>query len=297
MSMSTSTSPTAASIWRRNRAALLVALVVVATAIFGVVLSGEKSAEKYLDPANGSLRGSKGLAELLRRDGHTVERTTSVEAAVATATGDRLIVITSEVPLDDEQASLLARSRADLLVVGRQSAMSDLVPEVEIVPDELLLRSREPDCDLPAARAAGSVYLGDKGFESSAGTACYFAGDVPTLLSIPGEHQVTVVGSGEFMTNLRLAEDGNAALALNLMSTRKSIIWLVPAPPGAIQHGTAGSGGRTLGELIPAGVPRVMRSRIARLDGPAPSSCRTRWLRCCRLRAGSTRFRIVRTRS
>lgn len=254
--MSVSTSPTAASMWRRNRVAVLVGLLIVATAVFGVMLGGAGGPGRPLDPADASLRGSKALAELLRERGVTVERVTSVEAAAASAGADRLLVLTSEVPLGEEAADRLALTEADRLVVGPQSELSTLAPGVSAEPGELRTRSREPGCDLPAARAAGSAYLGQTAYNApNEAASCYFAAGRPTLVSYGGDAQrITVVGSGEFMTNLRLDEDGNAALALNLMSGKRAITWLVPAPPDA-QGQVAGSGGRTLGELVPPGVP------------------------------------------
>ena len=50
-----------------------------------------------------------------------------------------------------------------------------------------------------------------------AAIGCYPATAYPPWSSArDGARTVTVVGDGEFMTNLRLAEDGNAALAMNL---------------------------------------------------------------------------------
>ncbi|MBE1565757.1 DUF4350 domain-containing protein [Nonomuraea africana] len=253
--MSVSTSPTAAGLWRRSRATVAVALLVVATAVFGALLAGGDQG-RYLDPDDTSLRGSRALAELLRDRGVRVDRVDSVATAESLAReGDRLLLVGAPWNGDYSEAERLADISGDLVVVGDQPYLDVLAPAVEH-DGQARLRSREPGCRLPAARAAGSAYLGGLTFKAS-GDSCY-AGS----LAVAGT--VTVLGSGEFMTNQRLAEDGNAALALNLLGSRKAVTWLVPAPPRPGDDQLAGPGGRSIGELMPDNVPwAVLMAAIA----------------------------------
>ena len=41
---------------------------------------------------------------------------------------------------------------------------------------------------------------------------------------------ITVLGTGDPLTNASLARQGNAALALNLLGARSRVVWLVPGP-------------------------------------------------------------------
>ncbi|SEM79625.1 DUF4350 domain-containing protein [Nonomuraea pusilla] len=250
---SASVSPTLRSTWRAGRVAALLGLVIVLAAALGVLLAPGQRESRYLDPDDTSLAGSKALAELLRARGVTVDRVDSAEAAAASAGGgDRLLLITDTVYVNEFR---LAAVPGDKLVVGAVPGLEALAPGVRPLPGQPRERSREPRCDLPGVAAAGSAYVGGTAFAGPSGsTGCYPAGDGHALVTY--EHdggRVTVVGSGSFMTNQRLAEDGNAALALNLIGTGKPVTWLVrpQTPPVGELPGTRGE---SMYDLMPAGV-------------------------------------------
>ncbi|MEU8248179.1 DUF4350 domain-containing protein [Nonomuraea sp. NPDC048916] len=248
-----STSPTVRSTWRAGRAAVLLGLVMLAVGLLIVLITPGGRESRHLDPADTSLAGSKALAQLLRARGVTVDRVDSVEAAVAKAAeGDRLLLITATWTAGD---SRLAGLRGDRLIVGNPY-LTELAPGVRTLPGGSRERSREPECPLPAATAAGSVFIGGSVFSGPPGsTGCYPAGKGWTLVSYPNAGgTTTLVGSGEFMTNMRLSEDGNAALALNLLGTAKAITWLVEPEQPAVGD-LAGPQGRSAYDLMPPGIP------------------------------------------
>lgn len=234
------TSPTARSLWRGSRGALVLALLVVLVAVGGVLLGGGQEAGRPLDPESTALTGSRGLAQLLRADGVRVVRVTSVTEATTAAEGAQsaggsTLLVGDTSFLEEEEAERLAAAPADRLVVGDQPYLTLLAPGVNPGP-AVRTRSREPGCSLPAAVKAGSAYLGGTTFTAPfGGIGCYAANGSPTLLSYADEGRtVTVVGDGQFMSNLRLAEDGNAALAMNLAGARPTLVWLVaPETPSA----------------------------------------------------------------
>ncbi|GAA2214334.1 DUF4350 domain-containing protein [Nonomuraea monospora] len=232
---------------------VLLGAVVVLVSILGVLLGPEQTPARYLDPDDTSLSGSKALAELLRDRGVTVDRVDSVEAAAAkAATGDRLLLITDTTYIDEFD---LARIPGDRLVIGGVFGLEALAPGVRVEPVGERVRSREPECGLPAATAAGSAFLGGAPLRGPSGsTACYPAGDGHALVSFPyASGVITVVTDGDFMTNQRLAEDGNAALALNLVGTGKAVTWLVaPETPPAVA--LPGERGKSMYDLMPPGI-------------------------------------------
>ncbi|MEV0591250.1 DUF4350 domain-containing protein [Nonomuraea cavernae] len=250
---SQSTSPTARSVWRSGRAAVALGLVILAVGVLITLLSPEQGESRPLDPADTSLAGSKALAQLLRARGVTVDRVDSVEAAAAKATEpDRLLLVTATWFADDPA---LARLPGDRVIVGSPS-LTQLAPGVRDLPGGSRERSREPECSLPAATAAGSVFIGGSVFTGPPGSiGCYPAGKGWNLVSYPhAGATVTVVGSGEFMSNLRLPEDGNAALALNLLGTAKAVTWLVEPDQPAVGD-LAGPEGKSVYDLMPPGIP------------------------------------------
>jgi hypothetical protein len=229
----------------------LIGVILVLAAVIGVLISPQRDESRLLDPDDTSLSGSRALAELLRARGVQVDRVDSVQAAAdKAATGGRLLLIT-ETTYADQFA--LARIPGDRLIVGDVFGIDVLAPGVRSEVGQTRLRSREPECALPAATAAGSAYLGGVAFRGPTGaTACYPAGDGHSLISFTntGGGVTTVVGDGSFMTNMRLAEDGNAALALNLIGTGKAVTWLVrPQHPPAID--LPGEQGASMYDLMP----------------------------------------------
>ncbi|MEU6713111.1 DUF4350 domain-containing protein [Nonomuraea sp. NPDC046802] len=250
---SRSTSPTVRSTWRANRLIVLLGLLVLLFAVGSVLLGPQQGPSRPLDPDDTSLAGSKGLAELLRARGVTVDRVDSVEAAQErAATGDRLLLVTDMTFFDSDA---VARIPGDRLIVGDIGDFDALAPGVRSEPVDggpPRPRSREPECSLPAATAAGSAFMGGAAFTGPPGSVgCYPAGDGHTLIRTERAGSVvTVVGNGGFMSNLRLAEDGNAALALNLIGTGKPVTWLVrPEFPPVGQ--LPGEGGRSMYDLMP----------------------------------------------
>ncbi|MEV7005724.1 DUF4350 domain-containing protein [Streptosporangium sp. NPDC051022] len=249
-----STSPTARSLWRAGRGVLLVALIVLVGAVGVALLSGRPGEGRPLDPADTSLSGGRALAQLLRAHGVRVTRVTSAaEALTAAGSGDGTLLLGDTSFLTDEDAARLAVMPVDRLVIGSQPYLKLFAPGVTSTKTARS-RSREPRCGLPAATRAGSAYLGGAVLNAPAGAArCYPSGDGPTLVRYSaGPWTVTVVGSGDFMSNLRLAEDGNAALALNLTGAKPSVIWLTA--PEVVPRTPGGQRAQSFYDLVPAGV-------------------------------------------
>lgn len=249
-----STSPTARSTWRASRLIVLLGAIIVLAAILGVMLGSGGKPSRPLDPADTSLNGSKALAELLRDRGVTVDRVDSVQAAAGKATtGNRLLLITDTTYFDEYS---LTRIPGDRLIVGAVAGVEVLAPGVRLEPGNGRTRSREPECGLPAATAAGSAYMGGAVLRGPTGaTSCYPLGEEGhALVTFPyGGGTTTVVGDGGFMTNQHLAEDGNAALALNLIGTGRPVTWLVrPDNPPAVN--LPGENGKSMYDLMPGSV-------------------------------------------
>ncbi|MDA0632808.1 DUF4350 domain-containing protein [Nonomuraea sp. MCN248] len=249
-SASAPTSPTLRSMWRGGRLIALLGLIVVAIAAITTLLGPDPRQERFLDPDDTSLRGSKALAELLRARGVTVDRVDSVEKARALG-GDRLLFASDTLYLATDDLTDLP---GDRLLVGAFD-LKQLAPGVEPAPEVARERSRAPECALPAAAAAGSAFIGGVAFEvPPGGTGCYPSREGWTLVTHAAPTgTTTVVGSGSFMTNLRLDEDGNAALAINLLDTGKPVTWLV-RPENPSPGDLAGEEGRSIYDLMPPGI-------------------------------------------
>jgi hypothetical protein len=245
--------------WRRSRGIMVAILALV---IVGVVLAALRPHQQaaYLDPDSAGQQGTRALAEITRQNGTpvTVVRSTSAAAEQMRAQPDAVLVIThSERLLPGDLSTLRALPGDRLLVEPTGDTLEALAPGV--VPGGGLSGTVAPDCSLPAAVNAGDVGLPDaQTYNAPAGAAkCYFSDGKPGLVQLPGiGSTVTVLGSGAPLTNERLAEEGNAALGMNLVGARSSAVWLLPDPP------PPGSGRKSFSDLVPFGVKLAVLQAI-----------------------------------
>jgi Domain of unknown function (DUF4350) len=265
-------SPTAADLWRRWRVPLaLVALILLGGTVIAL-LKPTAVITGYLDPAGTDAPGAHALADILSDRGDKVVRVTTpaaAEAAGAAGPGDVTLIITSPQLLTTQQLASLVRIAADRVLVGPdQAALTALAPAVRLAgaaPVQALL----PGCRLAAAQLAGNADMGGlrlelrtapqptRGRRPGAGIParggpelCYPTGGSASLVRYTVSGRViTVLGSGNALTNGSLAQLGNASLAINLLGGRSRIVWLVPEPtlPGGGLPGHS----KSLLDLIP----------------------------------------------
>ncbi|MEU8192293.1 DUF4350 domain-containing protein [Microbispora amethystogenes] len=258
----TNGSATRAGTRRRGRGTAwgtLVVLLVLGAAALPALLAPDQPTGRLLDPADTSLIGSSALSRLLEAHGVEVVRVETPGAAVAAAGPETLLLITEASLLGSHDAAVrLAEAPGDRLIAGHASFLDVLAPGLNRESVERV-RSRPPRCALREAVRAGGAFTGGISFSSPPGsTGCYPAGDGHTLVRYTEDgHTVTALGDASFLTNMWLADDGNAALALNLAGARPKLVWLAQGDPADAEDGATGADGepaRSLGDLIPGGV-------------------------------------------
>ena len=237
MTVGTATGPTVSTAARNVRGPVLVvtALVVVAVLTALVRTSGEGG---RLDPASYTPAGARAVAELLRDAGVEVQRVDTVQAVQAADRTDVTVVVPFPQALAPSELELLAELAAPLVLVGpEQPALDELDVPVE-VSDPVEVERRQPACQLPVAERAGDADLGGPRYEADGVQAvgCYASGGRATLLVLPAEG-VTLLGDGRLLTNERLDDRGNAALALGLLGQGNRVLWLIPRPGRVLPGG------------------------------------------------------------
>ncbi|CAM5232166.1 DUF4350 domain-containing protein [Streptomyces narbonensis] len=261
---STSTALSARQIWTRARgAALVIALILIG----GIALATLRSTESHgaLDPRSADPTGSRAVAELLRDNGVAVTTATSLdEATAATDTSTTLLVTTPDLLTKTQQAALRAtmtRSPARTVLVGAgRASLPTLAPEVTSASDTPVT-NRAPACTLPAATRAGSAELGGERYALTPGTeanTCYPSDGRPTLVRLPsgtGTADTVLLGSPNILYNNRLDQQGNAALALQLLGSQTHLVWYLPslADTSATTDAPAGDTTDNFLALIPSG--------------------------------------------
>jgi hypothetical protein len=240
-------------LWRRWRSWLIVGLIVL---LGGTAIAAlhEQPANQYLNPGAVSADGTHALADVLAGLGHQSITATSVPAAVRAATPDSTLVITSPQYLSGADLSSLATVRASVLLVQPDAAsLAAIAAPVSLIGSTEPVVVTAPACRLRAATLAGTADMGGENLLvralSTAIQQCYTSTSGPTLVQMRVRGRtVTVLGTGVPLTNARLASAGNAALAINLLPSRR-IVWLVPAVV-AVAAAPA-TGPRTFTGLLP----------------------------------------------
>ncbi|MFG2225578.1 DUF4350 domain-containing protein [Streptomyces sp. NPDC048644] len=254
-----SLTPTGRRIWIRSRGLLYALLLLV---VCGVVLAALQSGRQHgrLDPRSADRLGSRALAVLLADHGVTTKVvTTAEEAAAAAGPGTTLLVSDPDV-LTRRQLTGLRTATAHttgrtVLLAPGATALKPFAPQVKAEPPASVA-PRTPGCALPDARRAGDALLGGVRYAAPSGTAtdsCYSANGLPTLLRLPAPdagRDVLLLGSPDFLYNHRLAERGNASLALQLLGAHHHLVWYLPSlsDPASAQNDQRG-----FLDLIPSG--------------------------------------------
>ncbi|SEF96437.1 protein of unknown function [Thermomonospora echinospora] len=247
--------PTAGQVaGRRWRASRGVVLTVLALVVLAVALASMQPSvgPRYLDPESPSQGGSRALAQILGQRGVPVRTVRDAREALSAARPDTVLVIVRTERLTDEELNALRAAPGDLLLVDpTQPALAALAPGVRPATGSFQ-EVAGPDCALDAAVRAGEVRfeLSQLYLTPPGATRCYPSEGLPRLVQLPvGGRTVTVLGSGNPLTNDRLDEQGNAALAMNLAGARSSVVWLIPDLP---EPGSTRA--RSWQDLVPLGV-------------------------------------------
>jgi hypothetical protein len=246
----TATGPTVRSTARSARGPLLVVAVVVLTGVVAGVLSATGPGGR-LDPDSYTPGGSRAVAELLRARGVPVERVDTLEAVAAADGAGTTVVVPFPQGLARSELEQLAGLSGALVVVGAEQPALDALDVPVQAGSPVEVERRQPACALPAAERAGEVELGGTTYEAEGVefTGCYASSGRATLLQVPSR-RLTLLGDGRLLTNERLDDQGNAALALGLLSGTDRVVWLVPRPGRELPPGEQPA----LTDLIPPGI-------------------------------------------
>ncbi|MFL6180959.1 MAG: DUF4350 domain-containing protein [Actinomycetes bacterium] len=233
----------------------------LALAVFAIAtaLASPTVTKSVYDPQSAAPEGTRALAELLRGQGLTVERTTDAQRALSAAAGQTLVVAYPQL-LPRSAVRELESSAADVVLLAPVAT-----PEgyLGVVPGERVNHEdRLPACDVAGAISAGSARSGGVTLvtqDTSQGfAACYPASGTsgPTMLQATAANgsTQTVFGSAEFMTNEWLDDSGNAALAMNVIGANPDIVWWLPSP--------VFTGTQPLTSLLPDGVWPVLAALV-----------------------------------
>lgn len=247
---------------------------VVAVLVAGVVLLARGATMPdgiFLSATNPAPGGGMAVAEVLADRGVNVQVVgTRSEARAALEGADATLLLHDvEGYLEPEKLrSVTGLARHTVLVEPDFFQLRELAPQIGAagaVDGELTA-----DCDVPAVSRAGTVLGDGSGYRLTDGTdnaeSCFGSEDgVFSLVQFdqPSQfHQsgqfgtddrtLTVLGTSAALSNERIAEQGNAALALGLLGEHATLVWYQPTIADAVD--SAG----TIADLTPAWLSPVL---------------------------------------
>lgn len=219
-----------------RRAAFWVAVSLVVL-LFGTILAllgRNATMGEPLGADNAAPGGAMAVVEVLRSQGVSVTATSSLDDtvdAVGEADQTTMLLYDPAAYLDQEQLEKLSTLADRIVVVDPYfKQLNALAPDV--VREGGVDGPLSADCSLPAVRKAETVSGDLVGFRiddgSSDAIGCLESDE--GVYSVVQSGGVTVLGAIGALTNRQAAEDGNAALVLNLLGEHDRLVWYLPSP-------------------------------------------------------------------
>lgn len=220
--------------WLRSKALRWTLGIVLALGLFGsvfVLFAARAHQQQPGDVRSTRPEGNAAIAQLLRDSDVTVRPRSRLAPTLSDVDGNETLVITQPDRLEREPAEQLLAAEPALLVLV---APSDDTLDLFDLPARQSATGNEPapaDCAVPAAQRAESITVaGGSAYASEAATETCFPtgadGHVHLALSHPGTGtRVLVVGTD--FANETLADEGNAAYAMNVLGSQPEVLWFV----------------------------------------------------------------------
>jgi len=213
------------ALWQRWRFPAIVVLVAVAVAVALAAIENAPPA-RPLDPRDASPVGARALSSLLQDRGVAVTPTSTLSSDIDDAT----VFVPDPRSLSRAELAALEDSTADVVVIAPGSRELAALAVRAHPTGVVEAHAVAPRCTVTVATTAGPVrYDGITYAPEEPLRSCYPSrGGAGMLADAQVEHFVVVLGSARLWTNEHLADEGNAALALGLLSRHERVVWLLP---------------------------------------------------------------------
>jgi hypothetical protein len=180
--------------------------------------------------------------------------------ALRSVGGSSTLLVTDPGLLSPRMGQALSGVPVDhVVLVGAVPDTAGPWPGQDPTSDNLTVQVRASSCTWPPAVRAGAALTGGVRFALPAAQSCYDGSvvDVPAGTnelpsSVTGS--LTLLGSGDALTNADLGSDGNAALATSVLGRDPVLVWWNPSIADPLFSAQAGEP-PTLDEVLPPWVP------------------------------------------
>jgi len=261
--------PTLRETFRRRRAWIVIAAVLVLGALVVLIVQGGARAPgAILGADNPAPPGSKALVEVLRAHGVDVLEARTAEAAIDAATAGATVFLYDEAGiLGADRLDELAAA-AERLVVAEPGfgALEALAPGVRLAgaasgPIDDVACTARPAERAEALSSGQRLLTVDDEAVAAGWQGCFRDGEFGyAVVTGPGPSgaDVALVAASTVFENEHVDESGNAALAIGLLGESDELVWYLPGPGDA-----DAAEAPTLAELTPGWVSPVMVLAIA----------------------------------
>ncbi|WP_430782338.1 DUF4350 domain-containing protein [Actinoplanes sp. G11-F43] len=203
-------------------------VLITGTLIVHAIETPDTDDPEYLTPDRVEQISGGTLAERLRARGVRVDRMTSTEDAVEAIKGTRSGATLFLPAPDLADLSSIRGLPEDTRVVAVNPSGSALRRgdwPVETAGSHWTTRVTGPACTDDLAVAAGPAAVLRTAYQPLEGASICYSGALVTM-RVDRAYTLTVVGSPDVFRDDRIAEHGNAALAVGLLSDHPRVVWL-----------------------------------------------------------------------
>lgn len=207
-------------------------LVIAVTGMFRAIEEPDRTDPAYLSPAADEPTSAGDLASRLRARGIALSRETRTSDALLRAhRGDTTLVIPTPGLVQWRYLEMIALLPETTRVILVEPSELDLRNgRVPLSLDDVAWATMAPAptptglaCVIPGAEGANRAAVTRSRYSGPGALSCYDQG--LTRVSV-GHTEVVVVGSADLFRNDRIGEHDNATLAVGLLATRPTVIWL-----------------------------------------------------------------------
>ncbi|GGC57361.1 DUF4350 domain-containing protein [Hoyosella rhizosphaerae] len=231
--------------WRAARTPVLIVVAVVMLAVITVLVRGDQAATA-LDPQSPAPSGTRALTTLLQDEGVTTHKAEVFADALQSGAGGTVVIAgPARIPAGN-LTELASAAATVVLIQPPEHVLARFGVEVS---HDVIARAatRQPDCESPAATAAGPVTLGGPVYVSDDPIESCYEGNL--LVFEHDDTQIVVFGSSDPLVNDNVGDEGNAALSMWLLGQHDNLTWYFPS----WNDPAFGDEGSTIIELVPAG--------------------------------------------
>ncbi|MGB3414868.1 MAG: DUF4350 domain-containing protein [Microbacteriaceae bacterium] len=251
----TAQTPRLRTVLKRNIFWLVLLGFVIVVALFSVAMSGTLSGTDRLGHDNPKPSGAQAVFEVLSQQGVKTHAASSFEEALAQLQQfgpekTTLVLFDSNQVLSEKQIKTLNETSAHrVFIEPGHRILQALLPDVGQA-GYATSGSKAASCQWPGATRAGTISEGGRAYRDlkHQSVPCFPGsdGDSYSLLMFgDGDSDTTVLGASQVLANGTILEEGNAALALNLLGQHEHLVWYLPNFKDA-ENATV-----TLADLVP----------------------------------------------